>query len=84
MSKQQKSTYTRLMDQQLIFTRSIFGSHSVWKSPKISHLNFSILPFSTHFWAIKTDLSGNSVWPQALGFQKLAKFDHFWAAFGIF
>ena len=25
------------------------------------------------FWPIKTDLSGNSVWPQALGFQKLAK-----------
>ena len=52
--------------------------HSVWKSPKMSHLNFSILAFSTNFCPIKTDLSGNSVWPQALGFQKLAKMDHFW------
>ena len=52
--------------------------HSVWKSSKISHLNFSILAFSKKFWPIKTDLSGNTVWPQASGFQKLAKMDHFW------
>ena len=52
--------------------------HSVWKSPKISHLNFGI---STNFWPIKTDLSGNSVWLQALGFQKFAKLDHFWHFF---
>ena len=50
---------------------------SVWKSPKMSHLNFWILAFSTNFWPIKTDLSGNTVWPQASGFQKLAKMDHF-------
>ena len=37
--------------------------------------NFGI---STNFWPIKTDLSGNTVWPQASGFQKLAKMDHFW------
>ena len=30
-------------------------------------------------YAIKSDMSGNTVWPQALGFQKLAKMDHFWA-----
>ena len=36
------------------------------------------MAFSINFWPIKTDLSGNSVWPQALGFQKLAKLDHFW------
>ena len=52
--------------------------HSVWKSPKMSHLNFSILAFSTIFCPIKTDLSGNSVWPQASDFQKLAKMNHFW------
>ena len=52
-------------------------SHSVWKSSKMSHLNFFILAFSTNFWPIKADLSGNSVWPQAIGFQKLAKLDHF-------
>ena len=43
-------------------------------------MNFSILAFSTNFWPIKTDMSGNSVWPQALGFQKLAKL----SIFGIF
>ena len=36
-----------------------------------------ILAFSTNFCPIKTDLSGNTVWPQASGFQKLAKMDHF-------
>ena len=43
----------------------------------MSHMNFSILAFSTNFWPIKTDMSGNSVWPQALGFQKLAKLSIF-------
>ena len=54
-----------------------FRRHSVWKSPKMSH--FWILAFSTNFWPIKTDLSGNTVWPQASGFQKLAKMDTFLA-----
>ena len=44
-----------------------------WKQSKISHSNFLILAFSTNFCTIKIDLSGNTVWPQALGFQKLAK-----------
>ena len=39
---------------------------------------FWILAFSTNFCPIKIDLSGNTVWPQAPGFQKLAKMDHFW------
>ena len=71
--------------------RSIFGLHfsylfilllihSVWKSPKMSHLSFWILAFSTNFWPIKTDLSGNPVWPQALDFQKFVIF----AILGIF
>ena len=42
------------------------------------HLNFSILAFSTNFCPIKSDLSGNTVWPQASGFQKLAKMNDFW------
>ena len=43
---------------------------------------FLILAFSTNFWPIKTqtDMSGNTVWPQALGFQTLAKT----GLFGIF
>ena len=53
--------------------------HIVWKLLKMSHLNFWILAFSTNFCPIKTDLSGNTVWPQASGFQKLAKMDHFLA-----
>ena len=44
----------------------------------MSHLNFWILALSTNFCSIKTDLSGNNVWPQASGFQKLAKLGHFW------
>ena len=51
--------------------------NSVWKMLKMSYLNFWILAFSSNFWPIKIDLSGNSVWPQAIGFQKLAKLDHF-------
>ena len=47
--------------------------HSVWKSSKMSHLNFWILAFSSNFWPFKTGLSGNSVWPQ-----KLAKMYNFW------
>ena len=52
--------------------------HNVWKSPKMSQFYFSILAFSTKFLPIKTDMSGNSVWPQVLGFPKFAKLDHFW------
>ena len=37
-----------------------------------------ILAFSTNFCPNKIDLSGNTVWPQASGFQKIAKMDHFW------
>ena len=37
-----------------------------------------ILAFSTNFCPIKSDLSGNTVWPQASGFQKLDKKNHFW------
>ena len=43
----------------------------------MSHLNFPILAFSTNFCQIKTDLYGNNVWPQALGFQKLTIFGIF-------
>ena len=54
--------------------------HIVYKLLKMSHLNFWVLAFSTNFCPIKTDLSGNTIWPQASGFQKLAKMIHF----GIF
>ena len=38
---------------------------------------FLILAFSTNFCPIEIDLSGNTVWPQASGSQKLAIFDIF-------
>ena len=58
---------------------SIFCSSTLfWKLLKMSHLNFLTLAFSTNFCPNKTDLSGNTVWPQALGFQKLAKMENFW------
>ena len=79
------SVCTGAPDRYLAWNKRLFNKkaqhswlHSVWKSPKISHLNFSILAFSTNFCPIKTELSGNSVWLQALGFHKLAKLDHFW------
>ena len=50
----------------------------------MSHLNFRILAFSTNFCPIKTDLSGNTVWPQASGFQKLAKMRNFLTIFFFF
>ena len=46
----------------------------------MSHLNFWILAFSTNFWPIKSDLSGNTVWPQASVFKNSPN----WIIFGIF
>ena len=51
--------------------------HCVWKLLKMSNLNFWKLAFSTDFCSIKSDLSGNTVWPQALGFQKTRQNWHF-------
>ena len=39
---------------------------------------FGILAFSINFCPINADLSGNTVWPQASIFQKLAKKEQFW------
>ena len=45
---------------------------------KHSKCRIWISAFSTNFCPLKSDLSGNTVWLQASGFQKLAKMDHFW------
>ena len=50
----------------------------------MSHLSFSTLEFSTNFCSIKSDLSGNTVWPQASGFEKLVKMNHFWHFWSTF
>ena len=52
--------------------------HIVWKILKMSHLIFSNFGIFYQFFPIKTDLSGNTVWPQAVGFQKLAKINHYY------
>ena len=46
--------------------------------PKMSYLHFRILAFSTNFCPINSDLSGNTIWPQASSCQKLDKTDVFW------
>ena len=43
--------------------------HIVWKLLKCRILNFNI---SHHFCPFRTNLSGNTIWPQFLGTQKLA------------
>ena len=55
-----------------------FFIQNVWKSPKISHLSFSILAFSTNICPIKIDLSGTTVWPQVSSLKKVVKIDYFW------
>ena len=46
---------------------TIFGIFMNFCPFKMSHLIFPISAFSTNFWPIKSDLSGNTVWPQTLG-----------------
>ena len=58
----------------LAFSSNI--SYTVFENQPISRI--WILAFSTNFCPIQSDLSGNIVWPQASGFQKLAKIGHFW------
>ena len=47
----------------------------------MSHLSFLILAFSINFCPIKSDLSGNTAWPQASGFQKTRQNGTFLAFF---
>ena len=54
--------------------------HVVCKLLKMSHLKFSILALSTNFCPIKVDLSGNTAWSPASGYQNMP----FWAFFRNF
>ena len=47
---------------------------------KCRFFDFSILAISNNFYPFNSDLTGNTVWTQASGFQKLAKL----TIFGIF
>ena len=61
------------MDElHLVYLSTEMDTHIVWRLTKMSHMDFSILGFSTNFCPFKIDLSGNTVWQQAKGFQKLA------------
>ena len=52
---------------------NVIKKKKVWKSSKMSHLNFWILAFSINFCPIKSDRSGNTVWLNSSGIQKLTK-----------
>ena len=60
----------------LLFSYTLFENYSKCRTRLKS---FWILTFSTIFCPIKIDLSGNTVWPQDSGFQKLAKMEPFLA-----
>ena len=70
--------YISILARKFKFSRAFTILQSVWKSPKLSHMSFSILTFSTNFCPIKIDQSGNTVWPIASDFQKLVKIHHIW------
>ena len=65
------------MDLFYRVSQQVLNIHSLKITQNVT-FEFLILAFSINFCPIKTDLSGNTVWPQASGFQKLAKMDHFW------
>ena len=50
----------------------------------MSHLNFLIWAFFTNFRPIKIELSGNTVYTKAIGFEKVAQMDHIWHFLMIF
>ena len=59
---------------------SLKRRHSAQCLKITQNVAFQFWHFSTNFWPIKTDMSGNSVWPKASDFQKLVKL----TIFGIF
>ena len=62
-------------------TMKIFNHCTVFENhPKCRTWNCQFWHYSPFFGLLKIDISGNTVWPQALGFLKLAKIDNF----GIF
>ena len=56
----------------------IFCSKQCLKIAQNVSFEFFILTFSTNFCLIKSCLSGNTVWTQALGFSKTRQIGHFW------
>ena len=60
-----------------------YDSSTVFKNhPKCAIWGFQFWHFPPTFvLSIKSDLSGNTIWPQTSGFQKLVKMDYFWLIF---
>ena len=64
--RRRRKSYTK--KTQILSAWSIGSRHIVWKTPKMSPMNFSILAFSTDFCPIKIDLSLRSpCWMRLLG-----------------
>ena len=62
-------------------SREIAGINAVYPISHCLKITQKVAYELFEFWyfpLIKTDLSGNTVWSQALCFQKLFKIDHFW------
>ena len=87
-NEQKHKTFIRLVTFFLVFfptkkrkeERDPQSSHCLITTQNVVFLifDFSILAFSTRFCFIKSDMSGNTVWSQASGFQKLTKIDDLW------
>ena len=75
MAKNCKKWYK--MSQIPFWNPSKIVYHFWRENTLFENVAFLILTFSTDFCPIKTDLPGNTVWPQSSGFQKLTKIDHF-------
>ena len=70
----------------LIWTHSLIDKHPVSQCLEITQIvSFKFFNFDIfhHFCPIKIDLSGNSVWLQTSGFQKLAKVLAFFIIFWL-
>ena len=71
---------------KVVLDGSLLEGQKMVKMPKLKYLKstenvafeFSIAASSTIFCPLKSDLSGNAIWPQASDCQKLAEMDHFW------
>ena len=71
----QKSLHNSVQKSQKITFRFLIISFHHSQCLKITqNVEFAIF----QFWHFLPILSGNTVWPQTLGFHKLAKIDYFW------
>ena len=69
-------------DKKFIIT--VANSFLFYEASELHHLSHCLkitqnVAFPTNFCPIRIDLSGNTVWPQALSAQNLVKMDHFLA-----